>query len=389
MNILQPHELSKFYPMHDKDRFQELVEGMKVSGYRDEFPIVLYEGKILDGRNRYAAALEAGVEPFIVQFSGDDPVEFVVQANSNRRDLEIGQRAAIALKIQKYLNDHYKSGKGGDRKNQFIKFDKLNNAQSEAAKKAGVSTGTLATVAKLEKEAPDLFEKVAKGELTPHAAQKEARAKEIRAYRSEIAQAGALVSVSEKWRVYQGDIKTWKAPKKYDFIITDPPYPKEFLPLWETLAIRANEWLKDGGLLIAMCGQSYLNQIYSMMSEHLTYYWTAAYLTPGQPTPLRQVNVNSTWKPLLIFSKGKYNGKIFGDVFVSDGNDKSLHKWGQSESGMYDIISKIVLEGQSILDPFCGAGTTLVAGLKHNCFVTGIELDEQNVNISKGRLAGL
>ena len=182
---------------------------------------------------------------------------------------------------------------------------------------------------------------------------------------------------------------TIKVDRQFNFIITDPPYPKEYLHLYGELARRANGWLFDGGLLIAMCGQSYLNQIYSMMSEHLTYYWTAAYLTPGQPTPLRQVNVNSTWKPLLIFSKGKYTGKIFGDVFVSDGNDKSLHKWGQSESGMYDIISKIVLEGQSILDPFCGAGTTLVAGLKHNCFVTGIELEEANVNISKGRLAEL
>ncbi len=207
--------------------------------------------------------------------------------------------------------------------------------------------------------------------------------------REAVANKAKAIPLSKRWHVYHGDMTTIEIDRQFNFIITDPPYPKQYLHLYGELARRANEWLFDGGLLIAMCGQSYLNQIYSMMSEHLTYYWTAAYLTPGQPTPLRQVNVNSTWKPLLIFSKGKYNGKIFGDVFVSDGNDKSLHKWGQSESGMYDIISKIVLEGQSILDPFCGAGTTLVAGLKHNCFVTGIELDEQNVNISKGRLAEL
>ena len=207
--------------------------------------------------------------------------------------------------------------------------------------------------------------------------------------REAVANKAKAIPLSKRWHVYHGDMTTIEIDRQFNFIITDPPYPKQYLHLYGELARRANEWLFDGGLLIAMCGQSYLNQIYSMMSEHLTYYWTAAYLTPGQPTPLRQVNVNSTWKPLLIFSKGKYNGKIFGDVFVSDGNDKSLHKWGQSESGMYDIISKIVLEGQSILDPFCGAGTTLVAGLKHNCFVTGIELEEANVNISKGRLAEL
>lgn len=212
------------------------------------------------------------------------------------------------------------------------------------------------------------------------------RAEEIKEQRNKLSKRGKKVSPTERYHVYQADIQTWKAPRQYDFIITDPPYPKEFLCLYEILAQRANEWLVDGGLLIAMCGQSYLDEILSMMSKHMEYYWTGAYLTPGQPTPLRQVNVNTTWKPLLMFSKGKYTGKIFGDVFISDGNDKSMHKWGQSESGMYSIISKICLEGQSILDPFCGAGTTGVATLRFGCLFDGIDLEEENVNISKARL---
>jgi hypothetical protein len=153
------------------------------------------------------------------------------------------------------------------------------------------------------------------------------------------------------------------------------------------LAERAAQWLKPGGLLIAMSGQSYLDEIYGMMSKHLKYYWTSAYLTPGQPTPLRQVNINSTWKPLLVYGLGDYKGKIMGDVFVSAGNDKDHHKWGQSVSGMYDIISKVCLPGQYILDPFCGAGTTGIAALKHGCLFDGLELLEENVNISKGRLS--
>jgi site-specific DNA-methyltransferase (adenine-specific) len=137
-----------------------------------------------------------------------------------------------------------------------------------------------------------------------------------------------------------------------------------------------------------MSGQSYLDEIYNSLSKHLDYYWTACYLTPGQPTPLRQVNVNTTWKPLLMFTKknDKYKGKIFGDVFKSDGNDKDFHKWGQSESGMFDIVSKICLSGQSVLDPFCGAGTTGIAAIKYGCFFDGLELDIENVNISKARL---
>jgi site-specific DNA-methyltransferase (adenine-specific) len=259
--------------------------------------------------------------------------------------------------------------------------------RNDAAEMLNVSPRTVATVKAVERAAPELVGRMERGEMSAHEAMKEVKAMQRTEARAEIAQAGASVPMSDKWHVYHGDIQTWQAPRQYDFIITDPPYPKEFLPLWEVLAQRAKEWLKPGGLLIAMSGQSYLDEIYEMMSTHLEYYWTAAYLTPGQPTPLRTRNVNTTWKPLLIYSNGKYSGKIFGDVFVSDGNDKDFHKWGQSISGMTDIVKKICLPGQYILDPFCGAGTTGIAALNGECLFDGLEFDADNVNISKGRLS--
>ena len=216
--------------------------------------------------------------------------------------------------------------------------------------------------------------------------QKEQRQSEIQKEREVLSESAEQVPPSERWHVECADIKTWQAPHQYDFIITDPPYPKEYLPLYSVLAKRATEWLRPGGLLIAMCGQSYVNQIYQLLSENLKYYWTACYLTPGQPTPLRQINVNTTWKPLLIYQNGSYNGKTFGDVFKSEANDKSFHKWGQSESGMRDVISKICLPGQHILDPFLGAGTTGLAAIEHDCFFDGIDIEDENVKIAKVRL---
>lgn len=215
---------------------------------------------------------------------------------------------------------------------------------------------------------------------------KDNRREEIATKRKANADAAAEIPNSDRWQVHHADLRTWTTDKQFDWIITDPPYPKEFLPLYLDLAKRANEWLKDGGLLVAMCGQSYLDEIMVALSMHLTYYWTAAYLTPGQPTPLRQVNVNTTWKPLLIFSKGEYTGKIFGDVFKSDGMDKDFHVWGQSLSGMVDIVSRLALPGESILDPFCGAGTTGLAALAHGCLFEGIELDLDTCRIARGRL---
>jgi len=230
-------------------------------------------------------------------------------------------------------------------------------------------------------------ESLAKGyEISAAGLQKLAKNHERKKQREELAEKGEDVIPSLLWNVWQADIQDWQAPKQYDFIITDPPYPKEYLYLYEVLARRTKEWLKPGGLLIAMCGQSYLNQIYEMIDKHLKYYWTACYLTPGQSTNLWQVKVNTNWKPLLIYSTNNYEGKTFGDVFKSDENDKDFHKWGQSTSGMLSIIKQLCLPGQSILDPFCGAGTTGVGALKHGCLFDGIDIDIQNVNITKKRL---
>lgn len=215
---------------------------------------------------------------------------------------------------------------------------------------------------------------------------KKARGREIDANRDALRLSLDSIPIADRWQIHHADMGTWQTDKQFDWIITDPPYPKEFLPLYETLSLRAKDWLKDGGLLVAMCGQSYLDEIMTLMSRHLTYYWTAAYLTPGQPTPLRQVNVNTTWKPLLIFANGEYSGKIFGDVFRSEANDKDFHDWGQSLSGMTDIITKLALPGESILDPFCGAATTGLAALGHGCLFEGIEIDIERAELACGRL---
>ena len=52
-----------------------------------------------------------------------------------------------------------------------------------------------------------------------------------------------------------------------DAVITDPPYPEEFLPLYEELA---KHCAKAGVKVVAaMAGQSYLPHIYAAMSKHL------------------------------------------------------------------------------------------------------------------------
>lgn len=174
-----------------------------------------------------------------------------------------------------------------------------------------------------------------------------------------------------------------------DHIVTDPPYPEEYLPLYGELARLAKRALKPHGVLAVMCGQSYLPQILAAMSAHMTYRWTAAYLTPGgQAVQLWERKVNTFWKPVLIFGG---SSDWIGDVVRSDvnDNDKRFHGWGQSASGMVRLIEALTKPGDRVCDPFMGAGTTGVAcAATHRRFL-GCDIDSSQVEIARGRIAGV
>lgn len=175
-------------------------------------------------------------------------------------------------------------------------------------------------------------------------------------------------------------------PASVDAIITDPPYGKEWVPLYGDLVPFAKRVLRPGGSMLVMTGQSYLPEIYALMQDvELTYYWTAAYLILGASPPLWTKKVNNNWKPLLWYVMGNYEGATVSDVARSDQNDKRFHNWGQSESGMADIVERFTLPGDMVCDPFMGAGTTGVAAVTLGRGFIGIDIDEAAVGTARSR----
>ena len=82
------------------EEFDALVADIKASGLRER--IMLYEGKILDGRNRYRACLKAGFEPVTIQLPPIcDPVAYVISANIRRRHLTADQKRDLIAKLIK------------------------------------------------------------------------------------------------------------------------------------------------------------------------------------------------------------------------------------------------------------------------------------------------
>ena len=78
------------------EAFDSLVHDIGAHGLHE--PIWLFDGKIIDGRNRHRACLEAGVEPRFRQYEGTDEwlVQFILSENLERRVAELeDQRKAI------------------------------------------------------------------------------------------------------------------------------------------------------------------------------------------------------------------------------------------------------------------------------------------------------
>jgi len=91
------HELCCIFPRCSDAELELLISDIRENGL--QIPITLYEGKILDGRNRYLACQMLNKEPEYIEFDGDSPLTFVISRNLCRRHLSESQRAMVAAAI--------------------------------------------------------------------------------------------------------------------------------------------------------------------------------------------------------------------------------------------------------------------------------------------------
>lgn len=68
--------------------------------------------------------------------------------------------------------------------------------------------------------------------------------------------------------------------------------------------------------------------------------------------------------------------------------DRGLHPTQKAVELMEILISLVTKEGQTVLDPFCGCGTTLVAAKRLNREYIGFEINEEYYNSILLRMNG-
>lgn len=158
------HPLADLFPMLDEDELKELAADIQKNGLLDE--IVVLDGQILDGRNRYRACRIAGVEPRFTEFSGGDPAAFVIAKNLHRRHLTASQRAMIAARLATLPKGRARSESPDD-----IKCSNLSISQSQAADLLNVSRSQVQSAKRLiASEDHSAIAAVESGDMTLHAA---------------------------------------------------------------------------------------------------------------------------------------------------------------------------------------------------------------------------
>ena len=96
---LQPHPAAALFPLLNEWDLHDLAVDIKERGQRE--PVAVYNGQVLDGRNRLAACELVGVEPKVRYLEdsgvGGDPIAFVISCNLRRRHMTVSQLAMVGV----------------------------------------------------------------------------------------------------------------------------------------------------------------------------------------------------------------------------------------------------------------------------------------------------
>lgn len=172
-----------------------------------------------------------------------------------------------------------------------------------------------------------------------------------------------------------------------DLVLTDPPYPREYLLLYGVLAVQSARLLPPGGHLFAYAGHMFLPEVMQELgqTQDLQYFWMLSCRHQGSNAMIWSHGIGAHWKPILWYRKPPMTplAPPVSDEVCST-RQKESHPWQQPwHLGIH--VERITTAGQTILDPFCGSGTTLRAAKDLSRKAIGIEIEERYCEIAARR----
>ena len=286
------HEVADIFPMLQGEEFDALKNDIVANGLREA--IWLHpDGRIIDGRNRYRACAELGIEPeYRTWDCSGSLVSFVVSLNLHRRHLSPIQRAGVAVEILPMLeveaHERYLATVGRPSKSDQ-KIDQISERIPQAAGQAATIVGTnrqyVADMKRYKEEAPEVFELARNGMINGSGARKLASLDdEMRAaVVNELREGGEMDVQKALRKAIDQKLSTYVPPMptgKYRVIYADPPWsygntmppgttqPDEYyrlMPTPEIAAMPIKDLAEDNAVLFIWTTSPHLEESFDVI----------------------------------------------------------------------------------------------------------------------------
>lgn len=424
---MKAHPAAEIFPLLDDVALRALADDIAERGL--EHAIVLYQGAILDGRNRDRACAMAKVKPRFTEWEGADPIAYVVSANIHRRHLDESQRAMIGARIKgMYEEDARRRQRAG----VGAELHQGGRSNEKAATVVNVSTRSVASASKvIANGAPEVVAAVDAGLIAVDSAAKivDRPISEQRAIVEKV-KAGEAKNVPQAQRhvdqekraaveipaeagvtLRMGDARELVRAMKErpHLVVTDPPYGIE-----THNTRRGGKDYADGeDYAMALC-RDVFGELAKKLAPDAHLYVFAGYdsvhpfkallseFFEVQPNPIIWVKDNhvmcdfQSWYPskheYVIFAKMRGSSTrsralaaCVSDVIPCARERHTTHSAEKPTALLRQLIEQSSLPGELVIDPFMGGGSTKVAAVQTKRAFIGFELEKEWYDVARTR----
>ena len=413
-------EFKSLIPPLTTEEFKQLEDNCLAEGIREK--ILTWNGFIIDGHNRFEISERWNLdfETESKHFENEEAVkEWMILNQFGRRNLSNYQRSVLALELEDFFSKKAKEKQQEAGGALCQKSDKaVIDTKKELSKVAAVSHDTIAKVKKIQEKAPEEVKaKLRTGEVSINAAYKEIKKEEKKAeYKEKVLEARVETDISDN--INKGDsLEILKSLKDgcIDVVLTDPPYGINYVSnrsMYDN-AITKRGLLNDGkdeafDLLDKTC-----NILQSKTADNAHLYFFCSWNVFSDFEKI--ISKYFTIKTPIVWDKGnKGSGDLDNDwgnqteiiiycvkgkklVNTRRGNvlnvsrlhtSKMVHPTQKPTELLKEILKVSVSDGDFIVDPFMGSGSTIKAANELNYKSLGIELDDEMFYIANNFING-
>jgi DNA modification methylase len=416
-------EFKKLIPPLTVEEFKQLEQNCLAEGIREK--IITWNGFIIDGHNRFEIATKHQLkfETESKHFESENDVkEWMINNQFGRRNLSNYQRSVLALQLENVFSERAKenlklSDGKGKQKSAEVKIEPI-ETRKEVAKVANVSHDTIAKVKKIEAVAtPEVKAQLSTGEISINQAYQEIKKEEKKAeHTAKVLEARVETKVSDNIILGNSlEILETLEDGCIDIVLTDPPYGIDYISnrsIYDN-TITKRGLLNDGkdeafNLLDKTCE---VLQRKTAENSHLYFFCSWAVFSNFETI----ISKYFTIKTPIVWDKGnKGSGDLDNDwgnqteivIYCVKGKklvnnrrgnlisvprlhtSKMVHPTQKPNELIKQILEVSFTDGDFIVDPFMGSGSTVKVcnELKAKCL--GIELDKEMFNIANNYING-